>query len=222
MKTIKKSTEKSLINQFILNFERDTLQKKNKNKRFSFVLTGGKSPLNLYKKLAKSQVDWQNIDLFWGDERYVSQKNKNSNYKLAYDNLIKKIKINKNSVFRINTNNKVISNSSRNYSNQIKKYFMNKVISFDYFLLGMGEDGHIASIFPNSKEIKKKFIVKSVLKKDFVRITLSLNVINNSKKIILWLNNKFKTKKYKQLKLLGKKIPVNNLDKRKTFIFRIS
>jgi len=222
MKTIKKSTEKSLINQFILNFERDALKKKNKNKRFSFVLTGGKSPINLYKKLSKSQVDWKNIDLFWGDERYVSQKNKNSNYKLAYDNLIKKIKINNNSIFRINTNNKVISNSSRIYSNKIKKYFMNKVISFDYFLLGMGEDGHIASIFPNSKEIKKKFIVKSVLKKDFVRITLSLNVINNSKKIILWLNNKFKTKKYKQLKLLGKKIPVNNLDKRKTFIFRIS
>jgi 6-phosphogluconolactonase len=222
MKTIKKSTEKSLINQFILNFERDTLQKKNKNKRFSFVLTGGKSPLNLYKKLAKSQVDWQNIDLFWGDERYVSQKNKNSNYKLAYDNLIKKIKINKNSVFRINTNNKVISNSSRNYSNQIKKYFMNKVISFDYFLLGMGEDGHIASIFPNSKEIKKKFIVKPVFRKDFIRITLSLNVINNSMKIILWLNNKLKTTKYKQLKLLGKEIPVNNLDKRKTFVFRIS
>ena len=202
MKTIKKSTEKSLINQFILNFERDTLQKKNKNKRFSFVLTGGKSPLNLYKKLAKSQVDWQNIDLFWGDERYVSQKNKNSNYKLAYDNLIKKIKINKNSVFRINTNN--------------------KVISFDYFLLGMGEDGHIASIFPNSKEIKKKFIVKPVFRKDFIRITLSLNVINNSMKIILWLNNKLKTTKYKQLKLLGKEIPVNNLDKRKTFVFRIS
>ena len=49
MKTIKKSTEKSLINEFILSFERDALKKKNENKRFSFVLTGGRSPINLYK-----------------------------------------------------------------------------------------------------------------------------------------------------------------------------
>ena len=158
MKTIKKSNEKSLISEFILNFERDTLQKKRENKRFSFVLSGGKSPINLYKRLAKCNVDWAHIDLFWGDERYVSQRSKYSNYKLAYDNLIKKIKINKKNLFFINTN-KTITESSKNYSNKIKKYFMNKVISFDYFLLGMGKDGHIASIFPNSIEVKKKFIV---------------------------------------------------------------
>ena len=221
MKTIKKSTEKSLINEFILNFERDALKKKSKNKRFSFVLTGGKSPINLYKKLAKSKVDWQNIDLFWGDERYVSQKSKHSNYKLAYDNLIKKIKISKKNIFQIETN-KDILNSSKNYSNKIKKYFTNKTKSFDYFLLGMGADGHVASIFPHSNEINEKFIAKQVLRKDFLRISLSLNIINNSKKIILWLNNNLKSKKYSQLRLLGKKIPVNNLDKKKMLIFKIN
>ena len=56
----------------------------------SFVLTGGSSPVNLYKKLAKSQIDWSNVDLFWGDERFVSKDSKYSNYKLAYDLLIKK------------------------------------------------------------------------------------------------------------------------------------
>ena len=222
MKTIKKNSEKSLINEFILNFEREALKKKKKNKRFSFVLTGGTSPINLYKRLTKSKVDWSNIDLFWGDERYVSRRSKNSNYKLAYDNLIKKIKINRKNIFYINTDNKAISKSSSNYSNQIKKYFMNKSISFDYFLLGMGDDGHVASIFPNSKEIKKKFIAKPILRTDFKRISLSLNIINKSKKIILWLNNQLKTKKYGQLKLLGKKIPINNLNKKNTLVFKIS
>ena len=220
MKTIKKNTEKSLINEFILNFEKDTLKKKNENKRFSFVLTGGKSPINLYKKLAKSKVDWQNIDLFWGDERYVSQKSKYSNYKLAYDNLIKKIKISKKNIFQIETNIN-LSNSSKNYSNKIKKYFSNKTQSFDYFLLGMGTDGHIASIFPRSSEINEKFIARKVLRKDFLRVSLSLNIINSSKKIILWLNNSLKSKKYNQLKLLGKKIPVNNLNRKKTLVFKI-
>ena len=69
-----------------------------------------------------------------------------------------------------------------------------KTKSFDYFLLGMGADGHVASIFPSSSEINEKFIAKQVLRKDFLRISLSLNIINNSKKIILWLNNNLKSK----------------------------
>ena len=222
MKIIKKNTEKSLINEFIFNFEKDVLEKEISKKRFSFVLTGGKSPINLYRKLSEAKVNWSNIDLFWGDERFVSKKSKNSNYKLVYDNLIKKIKINKKNIFSIKTNLKTVSLSSKNYSKEIKKYFLKKNVSFDYFLLGMGPDGHVASIFPNSLEINKQFISTPVIKKDFKRISLSLNIINKSKKIILWLNNEMISKKYIQLKSKGKKIPVNNLSKKKTLIFKIS
>ena len=221
MKTIRKNTEKSLINEFIVAFKKDALRKKKKNKRFSLVLTGGKSPINLYRKLAKCKINWSNIDLFWGDERYVSQKSKNSNYKLANDNFIKKIKINKKNLFPINTKINTISKSSKNYSNLIRNYFKNETISFDYFLLGMGDDGHIASIFPGSSELSKKFITKPVYRKDFKRITVSLNIINNSKKTILWLNNKFKSKKFNELKSSDKKIPINNLNKKKTLIYKV-
>ena len=221
MKTITKKTEKSLINEFIEALKKDVLRKKKKNERFSLVLTGGKSPINLYRKLAKYKIDWSNIDLFWGDERFVSQKSKNSNYKLAYDTFIKKITINKKNIFPVNTRMKSASKSSENYSNLIKNYFKHKPISFDCFILGMGSDGHVASIFPNSVELQKKFIVQSVNRKDFMRITLSLNIINNSKKTILWLNNKFKSKKFNHLKLKGKEIPVNSLNKKKTIIYKI-
>ncbi len=220
MKIIKKNNENSLILELVNQLKKDIKKKREKNKRFSFVLTGGKSPINLYKKLAKSNIDWINVDLFWGDERHVSKRSKNSNFKLAYDNLIKKIKINKKNLYPINTT-KNINTSSKEYTKSILKYFKKEKIFFDYFLLGMGNDGHIASIFPESIELKKKFISRPVIRKDFKRITLSLNVINKSKKIILWLNNKIIVKKFTELKKRGKKIPVNNINKRKIFIYKI-
>ena len=220
MKIINKKSEKSLIDQFISNLKKDFLRKKKQNKRFSFVLTGGESPRKLYKKLSKIDINWNNIDLFWGDERYVSHQSKNSNYRLAFNEFIKKIKLDKKNILPIKIH-KSISKTSAEYSLTIKKYFKYKKISFDYCLLGMGNDGHIASLFPNSEDLYKKFITKPIIRKDFKRITLSLNIINNSKKILLWLNNSSKSKIYLKLKKKGKKIPVNNLNKRNTTIYKI-
>ena len=221
MKIINKKSEKSLIDQFIYNLKKDYLRKKKQNKRFSFVLTGGESPRKLYRKLSEINIDWNNMDLFWGDERYVSHLSRDSNYKLAVDELIKKIKIDKKNIFPIKTQ-KSISQCSLEYSAKIRKYFKNKKINFDYCLLGMGKDGHIASLFPNSKNLKKKFITQPVTRKDFKRITLGLNIINNSKKILLWLNNKSISRIYLKIKKKGRAIPVNNLNKKNTIIYKIN
>ena len=85
MKIINKKSEKSLIDQFIRDFKKDYLRKKKQKKRLRFVLTGGKSPIKLYRKLAQINIDWNIIDFFWGDERYVSHQSKNSNYRLAFN-----------------------------------------------------------------------------------------------------------------------------------------
>ena len=222
MRIIKKKNEKSLIREFLQIFKREIDKKKKSKSRLSFVLTGGSSPVNLYKKLAKSNFDWSNIDLFWGDERFVSNKSKNSNFKMANDLFIKKVKINKRNLFYINTKRKDINRSSLEYQNKIKNYFKNKKIRFDICLLGMGNDGHVASIFPNTKILKKKSIVSPVNRGDFKRITIGLEIINNSKKIILWLSKKSKTSTFKKLQLKGKKIPVNNLNKKKLYCFLIN
>ena len=221
MKIINKKSEKSLIDEFISNFKKDYLKNRKQKKRFSLVLTGGESPKKLYRKLAKINIDWNYVDLFWGDERYVPSSSKNSNFNLAFNELIKNIKINKKNIFPINTK-KIISECSVDYSKMIKKYFNNKKINFDYCLLGMGEDGHIASLFPNSENLYKRFITKPVIRKDFKRITIGLNIINNSKKILLWLNNKSISKIYSKIKKKGKNIPVNNLNKKNTVIYKIS
>ena len=145
MKIITKKSEKSLIEEFISNFKKEILKKKKRNKRFSFVLAGGKSPKKLYKKLSTEEINWDKIDLFWSDERYVTHKSKHSNFKLVFEQLIKKINIKKKNIYPIYTDKK-ISVSVNEYSDKIKNYFKNKKIRFDYFLLGMGEDGHVASI----------------------------------------------------------------------------
>ena len=222
MRIIKKKNEKSLIREFLQIFKREIDKKKKSKSRLSFVLTGGSSPINLYKKLAKSNIDWSNIDLFWGDERFVSNKSKNSNFKMANDLFIKKSKIKKRNLFYINTKRKDVNQSSLEYQNKIKNYFKNKKIKFDICLLGMGNDGHVASIFPNTNILKKKSIVSPVNRGDFKRITIGLKVINNSKKIFLWLSKKSKTSTFKKLQLKGKKIPVNNLNKKKLYCFLIN
>ena len=222
MRNIKKRNEKSLINDFIEIFKREIIKKKKKRKRLSFVLTGGPSPVKLYKKLADANIDWANVDLFWGDERFVSKNSKYSNYKLVYESLIKKINISNKNLFSFKTKNIKIEKSALKYETDIKKYFKRKKIKFDIFLLGMGNDGHIVSIFPNSDELKQKFVVKPVFRKDFKRLTLSLNIINSSNKIFLWLNSKSKSLLFNKLINKGKKIPINNLNKDKLFCFLIN
>ena len=71
MRIIRKKREKLLIESFIRDFKKAAKSKERRKERLSFVLTGGSSPINLYKKLSKADVNWKNIDFFWGDERYV-------------------------------------------------------------------------------------------------------------------------------------------------------
>ena len=192
MRSIIKKTEKQLIEEFIIELKGRIKKKNNLKQNFSMVLTGGPSPINLYKSLSKAKINWSNVDFFIGDERFVPSRSKYSNFRLAHKYLIKKI----------------------------RKYFNNRKVSFDLILLGMGIDGHIASIFSNNLNLKTNKICSANTQKDFKRITLNLKTINNSKKIILWLNNKNIVRIYKKIRY-KKKVPVNCLDKRKISIFRL-
>ena len=217
---IKKRTENQLIKSFIDHFEKAISRSNQKNKRFSFVLTGGNSPKKLYRKLSHSIKNWKNVDFFWGDERIVSKRSRNSNYNLVNRLLFKNNKIGKKQIFSINTNLKDISLIARNYENNIKDYFKNNLKSFDLIILGMGNDGHIASIFFNDKKIRNKSLVRGIIREDFFRVTLGIDLINKSKRIWLWLPSRKKTNIYNKFKN-KKDIPVNLLNKEKLKIFSI-
>tara|TARA_Y100000590_G_scaffold169955_1_gene194532 strand:- start:5119 stop:5799 length:681 start_codon:yes stop_codon:yes gene_type:complete len=218
-KLIRKNNENLLIKNFIRHFK-DILLLNNKN-RFTFVLTGGKSPINLYRKLAKEKgVPWSKIDFFISDERYVKTKSKFSNINMCKKNLLNKINIQKKQIFQISTNNNSVKKDTRLYEKKIKKYFGNKKVVFDFCLLGMGPDGHIGGLFRNNIINKSKNNVSFLKRKDFTRISLTLKCINNSKIISLWLPNSKKIKIVKKILSDNKlKYPVSFLRKKNSFLF---
>ncbi len=220
-KILRKKSEKELILQFISILRKLTLKKEKLKERFSLVLPGGTSPINLYNSLSKEKINWNIIDIFLSDERFVSENSVNSNFKLIKKLLLSKIIISEKNIFSINTRKKNVNISSHDYEKKIKKYFENKKISFDLVVLGMGFDGHIASIFPGSKNLVSSKIVGSINRKDYKRITLNLKTINNAKNIYLWLNTKNKSNSFKKMKNKSK-LPVNKIKKNKLSLFMIS
>ena len=218
-KIIHQNNENFLIKKFIRLFKAKI---RNKGKRrFSFVLTGGRSPIKLYKHLAKSKnITWKKIDFFIGDERYVDETSKNSNIKMCKKYLLNKIKILNNQIYKISINKKSVKKSIINYDQKIKKYFLNKKVVFDLILLGLGDDGHIASLFKkNIKNISNRN-VNLVRRKDFLRITLTLKCLNNSKSIFLWAPGKEKSNIVKKI-LLDKKFkyPASFLKEENNLLF---
>ena len=105
-KIIHENNENFLIKKFIRFFKRKVADRE--KKRFSFVLTGGKSPIKLYKKLSKNKnIPWAKIDFFIGDERYVKENSKHSNIKMCKKYLLDKIKISNSQIYKISTNKKL-------------------------------------------------------------------------------------------------------------------
>ena len=187
--------------------------------RFSFVLTGGKSPIKLYKHLAKSRnINWKKIDFFIGDERYVKETSNNSNIKMCNNYLLNKIKISNKQIYKISTNKRSIKENASLYEKRIKKYFLNKKIAFDLILLGIGNDGHIASLFNKNINKKTNKNVSFVRRKDFSRITLTLKCLNNARSLFLWAPGKSNI--IKKILLDDKfKYPASFLKKNNNFLF---
>lgn len=181
------------------------IKKKLKNSaQFSIVLSGGKSPVKLYKLLARQKLDWKKIHLFIGDERFVSLNHKESNYRMIKKNLIDNIDIPVLNFHYCDTFLE-IDDASKKYRNEIADFFNGSdEPSFDIILLGIGKDGHTASLFPKDPTIDTdRFWVKPVPAPDIIpkveRITLTLKIINKAHNILFITSTK------------GKKEIVNNI-----------
>ena len=134
--------------------------------------------------------------------------------------LLGKIKILDSQIYQITTSQKSIKKDARSYENKIKRYFFKKKIAFDLILLGVGHDGHIASLFRNNIKKKSKKNVDYVKKEDFSRITLTLKCLNNSKSIFLWAPGKVKSNIVKKILSDQKfKYPVSFLKEKNNFLF---
>lgn len=168
--------------------------------KFSVVLSGGSSPEQTYELLASQsyndKVDWEKVHVFWGDERYVPKDDPRSNSKMAFDTLLSKVKI---PTEQINPILYSVSPeaSAIQYQNVLVDFFNNENPSFDLIFLGLGENGHTASLFPNTSVLNNtKDWVKEVFveEQEMYRITMTSAIINESSNIIFLVFGKDKSK----------------------------
>lgn len=159
----------------------------NQKENFSIALSGGNTPKFIFQKIAadyKNKFDWNRIHLFWGDERCVPPDDNESNFGMTKKYLLDEINIPENNVHRIKGENDSETEAER-YADEVKKNvkLKNGLPCFDLVMLGLGEDGHTASIFPNqmnlinSEKICEVAVHPSSGQK---RITLTGRVINNA------------------------------------------
>ena len=155
--------------------------------RFTIVLSGGSTPKSLYNLLAtnaRTALPWDRMFFFWGDERHVPPSDPDSNYRMADETLLSKIPVPAGNVFRIKAENPDAAAVAEAYEQTILKFFQLKsgeVPNFDLILLGMGPDGHTASLFPGTTALQEKsrlVVANWVEKMKTHRITLTLPVLN--------------------------------------------
>ncbi len=158
--------------------------------RFNFCLSGGNTPRRLYSLLAsnpyKNLIPWKNTFLFWGDERYVPTDDERNNYKMAYDSLLSKVEIPAENVYPIPVNLPP-GDAAFKYEDTLRHFFSNEKPRFDLILLGLGEDGHTASLFPCTEVLNEsEHWAKEVYLKDqqTFRITMTVPIINMARHVL--------------------------------------
>jgi 6-phosphogluconolactonase len=162
-----------------------------KKDKFTVVLTGGSSPAGIYKLLAsdayKSKIDWSKVFVFWGDERWVPLNDDLSNTKMSYASLLSHVPIPKANIFEMYAAGVSPEDYAVTYEQSIKEVLGNEG-KFDLILLGMGDDGHTASLFPGQEvlEEQEKWVDAYYLEPQKMhRITLTAPLINKAEKIVV-------------------------------------
>jgi len=157
--------------------------------KFCVALSGGSTPRGLYTLLANQpqhSIPWKKIYFLWGDERHVPPDHPDSNYRMAYEAMLSKVPIPAENIFRIHAEEKDADAAARAYEQTLTAFFHLQPGEFprlDLILLGMGPDGHTASIFPGTRALHEKtrlVVANWVEKLNAYRFTITLPVLNHS------------------------------------------
>jgi 6-phosphogluconolactonase len=151
--------------------------------RCSLVLSGGKTPIDLHRALAtrhRDDVPWPDVHVFWSDERYVPTDDTRSNYGMALETLLDHVPCPPSNIHPMTTTFRDPSDAARAYEATLAAWFDGAPPSFDLTLLGMGADGHTASLFPQSSTLDERERAVVDLRANAetpVRLTLTLPVL---------------------------------------------
>ena len=189
-------------------------EKVEKNGRFSLVLSGGTTPRRLYETLARKpfaeNMPWDRCHFFWSDERFVPFEHQESNFGMAYRAMLARVPVPEPNIHRMPTDSDSAEEAAVLYEDHLRKFFSSgprpKVSSsgegdfprFDIVLLGVGPDGHTASLFPGSHALKERsrWVALAEAPKNYqtrMRLTLTLPVLNSADCVLFLVAGEGKT-----------------------------
>ena len=170
--------------------------------RMTVALAGGSTPKGLYSLLAsesyRSMVDWSKVHFFWGDERHVPPDHQDSNYRMAYESLLSQVPVASKNIHRMQGELPKASDAAEAYEEVLRNVFSTSggaVPVFDLILLGMGPDGHTASLFPGTEAVQESLrwvTAPWVEKFQTHRVTLTPVVINHARHVMFLVSGEDK------------------------------
>jgi len=182
---------------------------------FALVLAGGETPLPLYRKLLDLQFPWNKTDFFWSDERCVNISDSRSNYGNAMNVFLGKVQVPQDNIHRIKTELPP-EKAAISYAEELNRFKSSKGRTklFDLVLLGMGEDGHTASLFPGSEALNETEKLATTVEPEGLepRVTLTYPAIADSEAVLFMIKGKKKkdlltsAKDFPAKKVISKKI----------------
>ncbi len=189
--------------------------------RFCVALSGGSTPRGLYSLLASGaipSIPWDQTLFFWSDERHVPPDHPDSNYRMANQAMLSKVPVPAEHIFRIPGEEKDAEAAALAYEETLRKVFTlqpGEFPRFDLILLGLGTDGHTASLFPGSpalNETKRLVVANWVEKLKTDRITFTLPVLNHAACVMFLVSGADKAEILEQiLESPGEELPAQRV-----------
>ena len=196
---------------------------------FALNLSGGSTPKRLYEVLAteiyRRKIDWERVHVFYGDERFVPFDHPDSNYKMTRDALLSKVPIPEENVNPIQTGLATPADAARSYEATLKAFYGKATLDiprplFAVTLLGLGEDGHTASLFPGSEALNERRLWATAVTgaKPEPRITLTYPVLESSAAAIFLVAGAGKRNILTRLLAHDPALPATKVDPQGTFM----
>lgn len=167
--------------------------------RFTWALSGGSTPRGLYRLLAsgpfRDLMPWEAIHFFWGDERHVPPDHPESNFRMAREAMLDAVPVPPGNVHRIRAEEPDAERAAAEYEDELRSFFdlaQGEWPRFDLILLGLGKDGHTASLFPGGTAVHERERLVVAVIAPGVRITLTPPVLNNAGRAVFLVSGEDK------------------------------
>ena len=197
------ATKEDLVQQAVEHFINAASEQIRNKGVFAVALSGGSTPKPVYAALAepgnRERMDWDKVHFFWGDERHVPPEDVQSNYRMVREALLDRIDLPSENIHRVPAEMEVRM-AAFQYEEELRQFFSGEWPVFDFIFLGMGQDGHTASLFPHSAGLNEDFrwfIANYAPGMETWRLTLSAPAINAARFILVLVEGKAKAARLK-------------------------